>query len=125
MSWVDPRHVVEAPVQDDPRDEIARIIDPQSWMLRERAMMPYRENRGAWDLENWLYAVTWQKGFRTPEQVDEWLRSGEIQFAEHTSTFHSQFQDSLRRADAILEMLKERSLLGGTQEGGGIAPTAS
>jgi hypothetical protein len=104
------RHVNEAPPQDDPRDEIARIIDPYSWKLRERALNPYREGRGSFDLENWLYQTTYAKGFRTVEEVDAWLRDGTPLFEDHTETFHSAFQDSIRRADAILKMLGERGM---------------
>lgn len=106
----DPRIVLEAPPQDDVRDEIARLIDPLSWLLRERALAPFRENRGSVSEENWLYQVTWMKGFRSVEEVDDWLRNGTPLFEDHTHTFHHQFQDSIRRADAILVMMRERGL---------------
>lgn len=109
-AYVDPRLIFEAPPQEDARDEIARIIDPQSWLLRERALMPYRESRGSYDTEHWLYAVTWLKGFRTVEQVDEWLRKGGPLPEDHTHTFHIHFQESIRKADAVLAMLRERDV---------------
>lgn len=104
------RHVTEAPVQENLRDEAARIIDPHAWLLRERALAPYRRGTGSQDAENWLYAVTYGKGFRTAEEVDEWLRLGEPLSEDHTATFHVHFQESLRRADEVIAMLSKRGL---------------
>lgn len=108
--WVDPRVLREAPPQDDPRDEIARLIDPFSWLLRERALMPYRENRGSISEENWIYQITWTKGFRSAEEVDDWLRRGTPVPGDAAQTLHVGFQESIRKADAILAMMRERGL---------------
>lgn len=110
MSW-DDGVASEARQQDDVRDEIARIVDPFAWMQRERALDPYREGRGSRGAENPIYQVTWSKGFRSPEEVDDWLRNGTPQPDECSYILHVALQRSISQADAVLAMLRTRNLI--------------
>lgn len=90
---------------DGLRDDVARIVDPYAWFMRDTAVAPYRRGTGCTGDEGWIYKVTWAKGFRTVEQVDDWLRSGEPLHHEHTYQFHLQLQRSLTKADEILRLM--------------------
>lgn len=110
MSWGD-GVASEAPEQGDVRDEVARIIDPFAWMQRERALAPYRENRESRGAENPIYQMTWAKGFRSPEEVDDWLRNGRPQPDECSYILHVALQKSISQADTVVAMLRTRNLL--------------
>lgn len=107
MSGIDPG-MIEPAVRshETMRDEIARIIDPYAWFMRDTAVAPYRRGTGCTGDEGWIYEVTWARGLRTVEEVDAWLRTGEPLHHEHTYNFHLQFQRSLAKADAVLLLIE-------------------
>lgn len=90
---------------DTLRDDVARIVDPYAWYMRDTAVAPYQRGTGSTGDEGWIYKVTWGKGFRTVEQVEAWLRAGEPLPHEHTFHFHLQLQRSLAKADEILLLM--------------------